>query len=76
MTYTRRQLSQMDTIEQAWDGDELKIQEEGLKVWLVLPENVDYNGDFVIETLINGRWVQQNAYEFEPMAYDESLFNQ
>lgn len=66
----------MDTIEQAWDGDELKIQEEGLKVWLVSRENVDYNGDFVIETLINGRWVQQNVYEHEPMAYDKSFFNQ
>jgi len=26
MTYTKRQLESLDTIEQAWDGDELKIE--------------------------------------------------
>lgn len=65
----------MDTIEQAWDGDELKIQEDGLKVWLVLPQNTEYNGDFVIETLINGKWVQHSLYEHEPMTYEEAFFN-
>lgn len=74
MTYTRRELSQMETIEQAWDGDELKIQEDGLRVWLVLPENIDYSGDFIIETLINGKWVQHSLYEREPMTYEEAFF--
>lgn len=71
--YTRRELKMMDTIEQAWDGDELKIEEDGLKVWLVLPENTPYNGDFVIETLENGRWVQENVWENEPMCYEDAL---
>lgn len=75
MTYTRRELAAMPTIEQAWDGDELKIQEDGLRVWLVLPENIDYSGDFIIETLIKGKWVQQEVYEREPMTYEEAFFN-
>ena len=30
--YTKRQLQQLDTIEQAWDGDELKIDDGNVKV--------------------------------------------
>lgn len=66
MSYTRRELRQMDTIEQAWDGDELKIQEPGLKVWLVRPENTPWNGDFIIERMDDrGRWVQESKWERE-----------
>lgn len=53
----------LDTIEQAWDGDELKIETEDTKVWLVLRENRQWNGDYVVETLINGKWEQQ-SYSF------------
>ena len=72
-TYTRRELNRMDTIEQAWDGDELKIDEPGYRVWLVLPENTPYNGDFVIETLVNGRWEQENKWEHELTCYEDAL---
>ena len=60
MNYTKRELIMLDTIEQAWDGDELKIQEDGIKVWLTNRENVPYNGDYTVETLVNGRWEQES----------------
>ena len=62
--YTKRELTAMDTIEQAWDGDELKVYGNSYKVWLVLPENRKYNGDYVIEMLdpISGRWEQESYY--------------
>lgn len=63
MLYTKSQLMSLDTIEQAWDGDELKIETEDTKVWLVLRENRQWNGDYVVETLINGKWEQQ-SYSF------------
>jgi len=63
MNYTKRELENLETIEQAWDGDELKIQEDGMKVWLVLRENRPYNGDYVIETYKNGTW-NQKSYLF------------
>lgn len=74
-TYTRRELRAMDTIKQAWDGDELKIEEDGLRVWLVLPQNTPYNGDFVIETLVNGKWEQESRWENEPVSYEKAFFN-
>jgi uncharacterized protein YegJ (DUF2314 family) len=61
MKYTKRQLESLDTIEQAWDGDELKIWKDDVKVWLTHPENRKYNGDYTIERLINGRWEQENC---------------
>lgn len=61
MMYTKRDLQNLDTIEQAWDGDELKIETEDTKVWLVLRENRQWNGDYVIETLVNGKWEQQSC---------------
>lgn len=64
MNYTKRELQQLDTIEQAWDGDELKIDDGNIKVWLTHRENRMYNGDYTIERLINGRWEQKN-YKFE-----------
>lgn len=61
MSYTKRELQNLETIEQAWDGDELKIKEEGYKVWLTHRENRAYNGDYTIETLVDGRWEQENC---------------
>jgi hypothetical protein len=58
--YTKQELNRLDTIEQAWDGDELKIQESDYKVWLSHPENRAYNGDYTIEVLVNGKWEQSN----------------
>jgi hypothetical protein len=60
--FTKMELEQLDTIEQAWDGDELKIDEGNYRVWLVLRENRQYNGDYVIETKVNGRWNQESYY--------------
>jgi hypothetical protein len=60
--YTRSELANLDTIEQAWDGDELKIQNEGYKVWLTNRENRQYNGDYTIERLIEGKWIGDSYY--------------
>lgn len=67
MLYTKRELQSLETIEQAWDGDELKIQEQvgnviTYKVWLSLPENREYNGDYTVERLIDGVWVGESYY--------------
>ena len=61
MLYTKRELVNLETIEQAWDGDELKIDTGDTRVWLVSSENRQWNGDYVVETLINGRWEQENC---------------
>ena len=63
MIFSKRELREMATIEQAWDGDELKIECDDYKVWLTNPENVIYNGDYVVETKHNGKW-QQTSYSF------------
>jgi hypothetical protein len=60
ISYSKRDLQQLETIEQAWDGDELKIEEDGVKVWLTHRENRAYNGDYTVETRINGVWHQQS----------------
>ena len=62
MIYTKRELESLETIEQAWDGDELKVETDKVKVWLVLPENRRYNGDYVIETNRNGKWEQKSCF--------------
>jgi hypothetical protein len=62
VSYTRSELNSLETIEQAWDGDELKIWTDDKKVWLTHRENRAYNGDYTIETLVDGRWVQENRY--------------
>jgi hypothetical protein len=63
MEYTKRELQSLDTIEQAWDGDELKIDnEDGCRVWLTHRENRKYNGDYTIEKLVDGRWIQETYY--------------
>lgn len=61
--YTKSELIQLETIEQAWDGDELKIETENTKVWLSSRENRQWNGDYTVETLVNGKWEQAN-YSF------------
>jgi hypothetical protein len=63
--YTRADLVSLDTIEQAWDGDMLKIQEDGYKVWLTHRENRQYNGDYTVEIFdpISGKW-EQESYMF------------
>lgn len=60
--YTRSELVNLDTIEQAWDGDELKIQEDDYKVWLTHRENRQYNGDYTVERLIEGKWIGESYY--------------
>ena len=60
MLYTRSELNLLDTIEQAWDGDELKIQTEDTKVWLTHRENRPWNGDYTVETLVDGKWEQES----------------
>jgi len=55
MQYTKRELESLETIEQAWDGDKLKIKEDDFRVWLTHPENRAYNGDYTIEVLILGK---------------------
>jgi len=60
--YTKRELEDLDTIEQAWDGDELKIKDGDYRVWLTLRENRDYNGDYTIEKKIDGVWTQESYY--------------
>lgn len=62
MQYTKRELESLPTIEQAWDGDELKIEEDNVKVWLTLPENRQWNGDYTIETCRGGKWSQKPGY--------------
>jgi len=62
MKYTKRDLQQLDTIEQAWDGDELKIDDGDIRVWLTNSENRKWNGDYTIEKLVDGRWKQQSFY--------------
>ena len=61
-SYTNRELQQLDTIEQAWDGDELKIDDGDIRVWLTHRENRAYNGDYTVETQNAGRWEQQNYW--------------
>jgi hypothetical protein len=64
MLYTKSELREMETIEQAWDGDELKVECNDFKVWLVNPENRQWNGDYVVEVNKNGKW-EQTSYYFE-----------
>ena len=63
-TYTRLELTQLDTIEQAWDGDSLKIKEDGYRVWLTHRENRQWNGDYTVEVYDqeSGMWEQFTQY--------------
>ena len=68
MNYTKHDLQQLDTIEQSWDGDELKIDDGDIRVWLSSPGNRKYSGDYTLETKVNGRWEQQSClFDFEYM---------
>lgn len=60
--YTKQELKSFETIEQSWDGDELKIETDIHRVWLAHPENRLWNGDYTVETLVNGKWEQ--SYRF------------
>lgn len=60
MEYTREELINRETLEQAWDGDELKIDDGDVRVWLTNRENRLYNGDYTIEKKIKGIWIQQS----------------
>jgi len=62
ISYSKRELQQLDTIEQAWDGDELKIDNGDVRIWLTHRENRQYNGDYTLETRINGKWYQIARY--------------
>ena len=56
MEFTRSELRGYDTIEQSHSGDELKIDEGNVRVWLTHPENRAYDGDYQIEIKVNGKW--------------------
>jgi len=60
MEYTRADLINLDTIEQSWDGDELKIDDGDIRVWLTSRGNRMYNGDYTIETRVDGKWNQES----------------
>ena len=61
--YTKRELQNMDTLDQSWDGAELKVDDGNIRVWLVPKENRAYDGDYQIETLNEkGSWVIENKY--------------
>jgi hypothetical protein len=54
----------MDTIEQSHSGDELKIEENNVRVWLTHRENRAYDGDYQVEIMVNGRW-QCEKFQFD-----------
>jgi len=58
--YKRWELTELETIEQDWNGDELKIKEDGYRVWLTHRQNRLYDGDYTVEIRINGRWDQKS----------------
>jgi len=64
MSYSKRELENLETIEQAWDGDELKIDEQNMRVWLSHPENRQWNGDYTIERRSSPAfpWSQENCF--------------
>ena len=68
--FTKRELEQLDTIEQSWSGDELKIEDDGVKVWLTHEENRQHDGDYVVETRINGKWYQQSCYFYDCVKFN------
>lgn len=60
--FTKDELEEMDTIEQSWSGDELKIQEGNVRVWLTHRENRMYDGDYSVEIRVDGVWMCENYY--------------
>jgi len=65
MRYTKQELNSLETIEQAWDGDELKIKTPNLRVWLTHEENRRWDADYSVEIRDeeSGRW-EQTYYFF------------
>jgi hypothetical protein len=62
-TYTRSELNRLETLDQSWDGAELKIDDGETRVWLVPRENRGYDGDYQVETLgATGKWTTKNCY--------------
>jgi hypothetical protein len=55
--FKKRELQEMDTIQQSWSGDELKIQNKNVRVWLTHRENRAYDGDYQVEINVDGRWI-------------------
>ena len=62
ISYSKHELQRLDTIEQSWSGDELKIDEGNVRIWLTHRENRAYDGDYTLETRINGVWHQTKCY--------------
>ncbi len=64
LKFTKSELRQMETIEQSWDGSELKVECNDYRVWLNPIENVSYDGDYTVEVLdpISGKWESENFY--------------
>jgi len=61
--YTKRELQNLETIDQSWDGAELKIEDGEIKVWFVPRENRGYDGDYQVETRnATGKWITKNYY--------------
>lgn len=61
--YTKRELESMPTIDQSWDGAELKVDDTDTRVWLVPREHRAYDGDYQIETKgPTGKWTIENYY--------------
>ena len=55
--FTRQELNELETMERTWDGHELKIDHENLRVWLT------NKPDYVVQTkLSNGEWKQEYKY--------------
>ena len=61
--YTKTELERLDTLDQSWDGAELKFEDEETRVWLVPRENRGYDGDYQVETRnATGKWITKNYY--------------
>ena len=56
MEITRAELRGYDTIEQSHSGDELKIDDGNVRIWLTEAGNRAYDGDYSVEFLVNGKW--------------------
>ena len=54
--YSVSELRELPTIEQSWDGAELKIKTRTERVWLNPRENWAYDGKITCEVLVKGKW--------------------
>jgi hypothetical protein len=61
-SFSKRELNDMDTIEQSHSGDYLKIDEGNVYVWLTHKENRAYDGDYQVEIRVNGSWQCEKFY--------------